>query len=632
MMSPDPSARSAVSAPLDAARESCVTAMRSVGLAFVLLAAQFASVAFAADAPAADELLLRADEVKTANHAEFSALLDSLAARAPDLTARQHDYLAYLTGWGSAYRGEYEEALRTLRTLSEESSDVTLQFRARATMANVLAVATQYEEAFAQLERLIALLPQVTDGNARDQGLAVAAYLYNQVGEHTLALNYAQMLEQENWRGRGACKGAQLKLEALYKSVKLTGVGAEFQEGLDACAKSGEVLYAHAIRTYAARLHIDQGKFDEAIALLTTHYADLLATGYGRLISEFDALLAIAYRANGDAALVREHAQRAVKGAVKNQYTEPLVTAYRLLYVVAKEAGDVREALAYHEKYSVADKGYLDDVTARQLAYQRVSHATLADKLRIDTLNKENEVLQLQRALDKKRVETSSLYIALLILVIVTTAFWAYRTKRSQLHFMRLSQVDGLTGIANRPRFIELAESALENARKSGQEVCVVLCDLDHFKSINDKHGHAAGDFVLKQTVAACQTHLRTSDIFGRFGGEEFGVVLPGCSLEDARQRAEQLRLAIAAVSGNYEGVEVSVSGSFGVASSAASGFELRQLLAHADAALYRAKHAGRNYVAVADVRGAELSASGGARYGFSEGAADAMARVKTSW
>jgi diguanylate cyclase (GGDEF)-like protein len=157
------------------------------------------------------------------------------------------------------------------------------------------------------------------------------------------------------------------------------------------------------------------------------------------------------------------------------------------------------------------------------------------------------------------------------------------------------------------------------------------LCDLDHFKSINDEHGHAAGDFVLKQTVAACQMHMRTSDIFGRFGGEEFGVVLPGCSLDDARQRAEQLRLAIAAISGNYEGVEVSVSASFGVAASATAGFELRHLLAQADAALYRAKGAGRNCVVTADSPSAESTTSGSVRYGFSDGAADAMARVKFS-
>ncbi len=203
----------------------------------------------------------------------------------------------------------------------------------------------------------------------------------------------------------------------------------------------------------------------------------------------------------------------------------------------------------------------------------------------------------MQRQLDSKAAETSRLYIALLMLVVVFIALWAYRTKRSQLYFMKLSQVDGLTGIANRPRFIQLAEAVLEAARKSQQQASVVLCDLDHFKAINDRFGHAAGDHVLRQAVAACQAHLRVSDIFGRVGGEEFGIVLPGCGLDDAKQRAERLRQALIAIDPMYDGERCALSASFGVTSTGISGYELRQLLAHADAALYRAKAAGRDCV-----------------------------------
>jgi diguanylate cyclase (GGDEF)-like protein len=131
--------------------------------------------------------------------------------------------------------------------------------------------------------------------------------------------------------------------------------------------------------------------------------------------------------------------------------------------------------------------------------------------------------------------------------------------------------------------------------------VCVILCDLDHFKAINDKYGHATGDHVLRQAVLACRTHLRASDLFGRFGGEEFCILLPGCSLADARQRCEQLRAAIATVATDSANPSPMVSASFGVAATSSSGYELRQLLAHADAALYRAKFAGRNCVILYD-------------------------------
>jgi diguanylate cyclase (GGDEF)-like protein len=392
-----------------------------------------------------------------------------------------------------------------------------------------------------------------------------------------------------------------MRLEALYRSGRLGDV-AQFVKAIDTCLEINERLRANAIRTYIARSYIDQGRNRDAIDLLSKHYDEARASKYWRLICEYESLLATAYRNSGNRTAAQQFALLAV-GNERNrsQFIEPVVSAYRLLYQLALEQGDTKAALAYHEKYGAADKGYLDDVSARQIAYERAKHEAAANRLQIDALNKQNEVLQLQQQLGKKAVETSRLYIALLIVMAVFIALFAYRTKRSQLHFMKLSRVDGLTGIDNRPHFIEQAERALEASRKLEQEVCVILCDLDHFKSINDKFGHAAGDHVLRQAVQACRVHLRASDLFGRFGGEEFCVLLQGCSLNDARLRCEQLRGAIATITPDGGNPGSHVSASFGVAATASSGYELRQLLAHADAALYRAKYAGRNCVVLYD-------------------------------
>lgn len=547
-------------------------------------------------------LLRKADKVKTSDYSEFTSIMKLLGDEANELSPSQRQHLQYLRGWQIAYEGDYENAVAIFKTIVADSTDTTLQVRAHATMVNVLVIAKRYEEAFAQLSRLLELLPKVSDRDARDQGLGVASLLYNRVGQYDLSVSYAEKLTQEGANGRGACTGRELKLDALYRSTKLQTVGSEFQAGIDACVKAGEVVFANLIRTYMAKLHIDRGRYGDAIALLQAHREEARRTRYPPLIAELDALLAQAYRQTGDPVRVQQFALSAIEGGVKNEYTEAMVTAYRLLYLVAREQGDYRAALEYHEKYAAADKGYLDDVSARHLAYERVNQAAIASELKITSLNQQNEVLQLQQALDKKAVETGRLYIALLIICLGFIVFWAYKTKRSQLHFRKLSQQDGLTGIANRPHFIEQAESALANARKMQQEVCVVLCDLDHFKAINDRYGHAAGDFVLRQTVAACRTHLGPADIFGRFGGEEFGIVLPGCSLEAARVRCEQLRAAIVDVASAQQGMEAKVSASFGIATTGLFDYELRQLLAHADAALYQAKRAGRNRVVAYDV------------------------------
>jgi diguanylate cyclase (GGDEF)-like protein len=553
--------------------------------------------------------LQQADRIKTSDPPGFATLLDSLEAQSNDLSAPQQELVRYLRGWKSAYDGEYETALARFEATIRETHDVTLKFRANASIINVLLLASHFEDAFTHLTQLLVLLPKNTDPAAREQGLVVASQLYNEVGQYDLGINYSQKVIDENWLGRGICKGSDQKLKAEVASGKIRSVGPEFAAAIEACNKLKEPAYANFIRTYAANVYIANNQLDDAIRLLTEHYPEALQTHYRHLIARFESLLAEAYQKKGDFAAARQFAARTIASAVPHEVTEPLVVAYRLLYEQAREAGDFKSALEYHEKYAAADKGYLDVTTARQLAYQRVAHESVASRLQIEALNKENHVLQLEQALGAKAVENSRLYIMLLLMIVGFVGFWAYRTKRLQLHFMSLSQIDGLTGIANRPHFLQQAHEALESARKAQQPLCIILCDLDHFKSINDKYGHAAGDQVLRQTVAECQLYIRAADLFGRFGGEEFSFLMGGCGLEDARLRAEQLRLTIAGISANGA-MGSPVSASFGIASTAASGYDLRQLLAHADSALYAAKRSGRNCVVVYDTSVAIMGAS----------------------
>jgi len=575
------------------------------GIGIVLLIIAQAVTLFAQPAAAlqpgeAATLLQRADRIKTSDPAGFTALLESLEAESNDLSAPQQEFVRYLRGWKSAYDAEYETALARFRATVRETHDVTLKFRANASITNVLLVGSHYEEAFTYLSQLLVLLPKVTDPAAREQGLVVAAQLYNEVGQYDLGISYSQKVVDENWLGRGICKGSDQKLKAEVASGKIRSVGPEFAAAVEACNKLKEPAYANFIRTYAATVYIANNQLDEAIRLLTEHYPEAVQTHYRHLVSRFESLLAEGYQKKGNFAAARQFALRTIGSAVPNEVTEPLVVAYRLLYEQAREAGDYKSALEYHEKYAAADKGYLDVTTARQLAYQRVAHESVASRLQIEALNKENHVLQLEQALGAKAVENSRLYIMLLLMIVGFVGFWAYRTKRLQLHFMSLSQVDGLTGIANRPHFLQQAQDTLASAHKARQPLCIILCDLDHFKSINDRHGHAAGDQVLRQTATECQTYMRSGDLFGRFGGEEFSFLMAGCELEDARLRAEQLRLTIAGICADGA-MDSTVSASFGIASTTASGYDLRQLLAHADSALYAAKRAGRNRVAVYD-------------------------------
>jgi len=170
-------------------------------------------------------------------------------------------------------------------------------------------------------------------------------------------------------------------------------------------------------------------------------------------------------------------------------------------------------------------------------------------------------------------------------------------TKRSQLRFKRLARCDSLTGILNHQYFVREGEHALRQAERIDQAVCVVLIDLDHFKQINDTYGHATGDAVLTAFSALCRAQLRPADVFGRLGGEEFGLVLPGCSLKTGVEVVDRMRAAIIGTRFDPRVPDESISASFGLACTERCGYDLSALMAAADAALYRAKHSGRNRV-----------------------------------
>jgi two-component system cell cycle response regulator len=173
--------------------------------------------------------------------------------------------------------------------------------------------------------------------------------------------------------------------------------------------------------------------------------------------------------------------------------------------------------------------------------------------------------------------------------------------ENARLHRMveRQAMVDSLTGLANRRSLEESLRSELARATRFGDSVCVVLADLDDFKHVNDQYGHAAGDEVLKAFAGALRATVRESDVAGRWGGEEFALVLPGTDAVGGARLAERARAAIESArvkmpNGDFCGV----TASFGVASFPES-HELGEILASADSALYAAKGEGKNRVVV---------------------------------
>ncbi len=183
--------------------------------------------------------------------------------------------------------------------------------------------------------------------------------------------------------------------------------------------------------------------------------------------------------------------------------------------------------------------------------------------------------------------------------VIVSFVDISERRRKAQ-QFEQLALTDTLTGLATRRHFCSVAEREFARSRRKGELLSLIVLDIDHFKSINDRFGHATGDAVLVQLAAALRAGLREIDLAGRWGGEEFCVLLPQTSLGEALEAAERLRTAVAnAPIRTPDGQPLPVTASFGVTMFEPDDRSVEALIERADQAMYRAKRSGRNRVCV---------------------------------
>lgn len=174
-------------------------------------------------------------------------------------------------------------------------------------------------------------------------------------------------------------------------------------------------------------------------------------------------------------------------------------------------------------------------------------------------------------------------------------------TQRPRLELDRPASYDLLTGAMSRNAFERAADAEWSRAARSDLPISFLILDLDRFKALNDTHGHEAGDAWLRLFAQTVQGLLRREDLFCRYGGEEFVVLLPRTGIGSAGQTAEQIRCAVEGLRLDHEGVEVTSTVSIGVADRSAGHPDLKSAIASADRALYRAKAAGRNRVQMTD-------------------------------
>lgn len=257
--------------------------------------------------------------------------------------------------------------------------------------------------------------------------------------------------------------------------------------------------------------------------------------------------------------------------------------------------------------------------TEEFLRAKRTAQHEAIEKSYTDLTGETSKILEinLDKALDGyhdnviSQIETSSrlqnLGVLLVLLVLGLEALFIFRPLTQQLgeyhkHLIKMALTDFLTGVNNRRAFITQANQGLDLYRRHKTPFCLVLMDLDKFKSINDTYGHKTGDLVLQHYAKLMQKHMRTHDTLGRLGGEEFAIFLPQTSADEALTIIERFRKLVAEtpcpyVDGNGEKKTLNYTSSFGIVGVSTGTWTLDELLIRADENLYKAKEQGRNRV-----------------------------------
>jgi diguanylate cyclase (GGDEF)-like protein/PAS domain S-box-containing protein len=210
------------------------------------------------------------------------------------------------------------------------------------------------------------------------------------------------------------------------------------------------------------------------------------------------------------------------------------------------------------------------------------------------SLQRENGTLHFLAQLSPIRNERNRMIGHVIVLIDITDR------KNVEMELERLARTDVLTGVTNRRYFFELAEVQFERAQRYKQSLAIMLLDVDHFKQVNDRHGHLAGDAILQMVAKECQAHLRSSDLFARYGGEEFICLLPEQDQAGALETAEKIRWIIEQAQDCFESQHICVTASIGVSLiNNDEGLTLEGLIDQADQALYSSKANGRNRVSL---------------------------------
>ncbi len=497
-----------------------------------------------------------------------SAIKSIEAARSPQIPGSLADTCLLITRGLLQYRQDRADLAISSLTQAYHASAAAAFAAPRILAASVLSSVMRSTGDYTQA---LALNQEVIDWHTLQGatlGLSVDRFLRGKIlslmGEYATAIEEftaARKLSVQLDDTQGIAFADLLACSAHIELGQLDHAAAECSNALQVFTAAHAADQVKETKVLLARIDLAAGRADSALATLN----EVLDQGGSDLLPGRVAAL-YQWRARANAAL---HDFRAA-------YRD--LAEYARRYAAANDAERIKVAAALRARFETDREIERNALLKHELGASREETQRQAQTLRWNAVAAVMAVL----------------VIALLIYFLIVN-----RRYRQQL--VKLASLDGLTGLPNRRRTAELATAALATATATQTPLTIAIIDMDHFKIINDRCGHATGDFVLKEFARVGRAALRDCDVLGRWGGEEFLLIMPDATLEFAMAALERMRTLVFGIRLPAAGAGLRVSLSAGLAYRERHGRSLDEMIARADSALYAAKNEGRDLVRVAE-------------------------------
>ncbi|MGN7724859.1 diguanylate cyclase [Luteimonas sp. 22616] len=556
-----------------------------------------ATEASPADAAALEAKVQEIEQLAvTAHWSKSDAKIAALAPQRSALTPLQRHRIDFVRLRNRALAGDQPAALKGLAELLKQDLPVPLRVRVYTTATGVAANLEDWPLAFAWLNDGLKYLHESPVESARLLG--AASYLHTLVGEtgraRELALQALHIVEKGD-DPRALC----LALSDVALAEDHAGHFSEAEKWrhrqIDACVRAGDPVFAANGKYGVGKMVAAQGRHTEALKWGREALSEFEAVGYAA--GAYSARLVIAEsliasnRQLDQAQAMLVDTLRYYRGQKSDL---AIAETERLLAKLAEKRGDTAAALA-HTKQAMAVSEAVEVVSReRRLAYLQVQFDTRLKEQQIALLEAEKQVAALQVTATKRWQWLLGLGVAGLLVTAILLSVLLRRSFRQRRRYRWLSEHDSLTRLLNYQQVRKLGEEAFARARDTGRPFTAIVADIDLFKQVNDRHGHAAGDEALRSLGAWIGETVGGNAIAGRSGGDEFTILLEADAAE-AEAMMQRLRDRIEPVTVFGQTFRINISS--GVCQADGNAATLEQLIHEADQALYRAKDEGRDRV-----------------------------------